>query len=129
MLSAPDDRWSRRNTPPVRRAGVQRYPVRATHRRNLEPEALAGIAGEFLEGVERAGDTVTGRWGAIERLSARGERRELVIDLTMNPKVPAEVARETIARYNRFLEQATGYSSKERARRLRKSAGEAPAGG
>jgi hypothetical protein len=107
---------------------VQRYPVRATHRRNLEPEALAGIVAEFLDGVERSGDTVTGRWGAIERLSARGDKRELVIDLAMNPKVAADIARETIARYNGFLEQATGYNAKERARRLRKSAGEAPAG-
>ncbi len=40
----------------------------------------------------------------------------------MNPKVTEEVARETIARYNRFLEETTGYSSKERAKRLRKSA-------
>ncbi len=38
----------------------------------------------------------------------------------MDPKVPEEVARETIARYNRFLEDVTGYTSKERARRLRK---------
>jgi hypothetical protein len=46
----------------------------------------------------------------------------------MNPKVPEDVQRDTISRYNRFLEAATGYSAKERARKLRKSAGEAPAG-
>ncbi len=46
----------------------------------------------------------------------------------MNPKVPEEVARETIARYNRFLEEATGFSAKERAKRLRKSATAAPTG-
>ena len=34
------------------------------------------------------------------------------------------VARESIARYNRFLEEASGYTAKERARRLRKTAGE-----
>jgi len=41
-----------------------------------------------------------------------------------NPRVDEAVARESIARYNRFLEEVTGYSSKERARRLRKSAGD-----
>ncbi len=106
---------------------MQRYPVRATHRRNLDPEMLAGLAAEQFEAIERDGDGVVGRWGAIERVSARGDRRDLVVDLTMNPKVAEDVARETIARYNRFLETVTGYSSKERAKRMRKSAGEAPA--
>jgi hypothetical protein len=107
---------------------VQRYPVRATHRRNLDADALAAVAAEFFEGIERNGDTVRMRWGAIDRLDARGDRRELVVDLTMNPKVPEDVQRETISRYNRFLEAATGYTAKERAKKIRKSAGEAPAG-
>ncbi|HXW67855.1 MAG TPA: DUF5611 family protein [Thermoplasmata archaeon] len=101
---------------------MQRYPVRATHRRNLEGTSLAGILQAHFEGVVADGDSVTARWGAIERLTARGEGRELQIDLSMNPKVPEAVARETIARYNRFLEEATGYSAKERARRARKPA-------
>jgi hypothetical protein len=46
----------------------------------------------------------------------------------MNPKVPEEVARETIARYNRFLEETCGYSSKERAKRLKKASAAADAG-
>jgi len=108
---------------------VQRYPVRTSHRGNLDPDALRAIVAAQFEAAERTGDAVTTRWGAIERLSAKGDRRDLVIDLTMNPKVAEEVARETIARYNRFLEAATGYSAKERARRLRKSAADAPAGG
>ncbi len=40
----------------------------------------------------------------------------------MDPKVPEEVARETIRRYNAFLEDATGFTAKERAKRLKKSA-------
>ncbi len=107
---------------------MQRYPVRATHRRNLDAEALAGLAAEFFEGIERDGAAVRMHWGAIVRLEARGDRRELVVELAMNPKVPDDVQRETISRYNRFLEAATGFNAKERARKLRKSAGEAPAG-
>lgn len=108
---------------------MQRYPVRTSHRGNLAPDVLRGLVAEQFDGAEVADGAVTARWGAIERLSAKGDRRDLVIDLTMNPKVPSEIAAETITRYNRFLEAATGFSSKERARRLRKSAGEAPAGG
>jgi len=107
---------------------VQKYPVRATHRKNLDAATLVGIARTHFENSAADGAAVTAHWGAIERLVARADGRELAVELTMNPKVPESVAAETIARYNRFLEEATGYSSKERARRLRKSAS-APAGG
>jgi hypothetical protein len=104
---------------------VQKYPVRPSHRKNLDPSTLAGLARETFDDVASDGATVTGRWGAIDRLAARADGRELAIDLVMNPKVPESVAAETIARYNRFLEAATGYGAKERARRLRKSASSA----
>lgn len=76
---------------------------------------------EFGEAT-REGDAVLGRFGAISRLKVEGAGRELVVDLVMDPKVSEETARETIGRYNHFLEEVTGFSSKERARRLRKSA-------
>jgi hypothetical protein len=106
---------------------VQKYPVRASHRKNLEPAALASLLGSHFEAVEVRGEVVEARWGAIDRLSARRESRELLVELTMNPKVADAVAAETIARYNRFLEAATGYGSKERARRLKKASAAGPA--
>jgi len=107
---------------------VQNYPVRARDRANLTPDALARILGTHFESVTVDGAAVSASYGAIERLTARAQGRELGVEVRMNPRVPDEVARETIARYNRFLEETTGYSSKERARRLRKSAAAAPAG-
>lgn len=106
---------------------MQKYPVRPSHRRNLDPAPLTAIARSHFDEVTSDGAVVTARWGAIERLAAQADGRELAVELTMNPKVPEAVAAETIARYNRFLEEATGYAAKERARRLRKSA-TAPAG-
>lgn len=106
---------------------MQIYPVRTSHRKNLTAGALAEILRSHFDGVAVDGESVTARWGAIDRLVVRPAGRELGIELTMNPQVPEEVARETIGRYNRFLEETTGFSAKERARRLRKSAS-APAG-
>jgi hypothetical protein len=105
----------------IRPTAVQKYPVRPSHRKNLDPAALATIARAHFDSVGEEGESVTASWGAIERLVARADHRDLVVELTMNPKVPESVAAETIARYNRFLEEATGYGAKERARRLRKS--------
>lgn len=103
---------------------MQTYPVRTDHRRNLDLGALAGIAREHFDRVAVEPEELTAAYGALERLAVRPEGRQLRVDVRMNPKVPEEVARETIARYNRFLEDVTGYSAKERARRMRKTAPE-----
>lgn len=99
---------------------MQRYPVRATLRKSLGPASIELALREQFGAAERSGDRVTSRFGAIASISVGAERTEVSVDLVMDPKVPDEVARETIARYNRFLEQVTGFSAKERAKRLRK---------
>ncbi len=101
---------------------MQRYPVRQSHRTNLTAPALEVIARRHFDAVERDGERVRARWGAIDRIEVAAEGRELRVDVGMNPKVPEPVAAETVRRYNAFLEEATGYSSKERAKRLRKAA-------
>jgi hypothetical protein len=103
---------------------MQRYPVRATHRKKIDGASLEAICRTHFGEATREGESVTSRWGAIERLVAHAEGKELEVDLKMNPKVELAIAAETVQRYNAFLQEATGYTSKERAKRLRKSAGE-----
>lgn len=98
--------------------------MRASHRANLAPPALLVLVKTHFESGELEAASAVASYGAISRLVVSAAGRELSVDVVMNPKVPEEVARETIRRYNQFLEAVTGYSSKERARRLRKSAGE-----
>ncbi len=100
------------------------YPVRASHRKNLELALIAEVARKHFGSAEVGTGEVTTSFGAIERLTSRPDGRNLAVETRMNPKVDEPVARETIARYNRFLEEVTGFSAKERARRLRKSTGE-----
>jgi len=104
---------------------VQRYPVRVDHRKALTLEGLAPVVREHFGAAAIEGTGVVASFGALRRLVVQPVGKELGVETTMDAKVPDEVARDTIARYNRFLEAATGYSSKERAKRLRKSAGEA----
>ncbi len=107
---------------------MQDYPVRASHRGNLEPVALADLVRGHFDSAESTPEGVVAAFGAITRLVVRANGRELRVDIAMNPKVPEDVARDTITRYNGFLEAVTGYSAKERAKRLRKSAGEPSSG-
>jgi len=102
---------------------VQKYPVRNTHRAHLSAAELLPIARTAFENAEVEGAAVVAHFGAIVRLSAQAEGKDLLIDVTMDPKVPEAVAADTIKRYNQFLADATGFSAKERAKRLRKSAG------
>jgi hypothetical protein len=102
---------------------VQRYPVRTSHRGNLSPEAIVRLLRAHFDDATLEGTSARASFGAIVRLTVWAEGRDLAVDVTMNPKVADEVARDTIARYNRFLEEATGYSARDRAKRLRKSAG------
>ena len=102
---------------------MQTNPVRVSHRANLLPEALEQLARTAFETAARNGTEVEASYGALESLRVRAEGRAVAVEVRMNPKVPDATARETIRRYNLFLEQVTGYSAKERAKRTRKSAG------
>jgi len=103
---------------------VQNYPVRASERRNLALPALEEILKTCFGEAHVEGEWVVASYGAIERIAVRPAGRELSVDPKMNPHVAEDVARETIRRYNQFLEAATGFSAKERAKRMRKSPGE-----
>jgi len=101
---------------------VQKYPVRAAQRKGLTVPALEEMLRSCFGEAHTEGDVAVASYGAISRIAVRPEGRELSVDPTTNPQVAEEVARETIRRYNQFLETATGFSAKERAKRLRKSA-------
>lgn len=107
---------------------MQLYPVRTSHRAQLTLPHLTELCRTCFDAGEADGQAVSVAWGAIARLKTWPEKKGLAVEVTMDPKVTPEVAGETVRRYNRFLEAATGFSSKERAKRLRKSAGTPDAG-
>lgn len=101
---------------------MQLYPVRASHKAQLTVARLSELCQSCFGSADADGSAVTASWGALARLRVWPEKKGLAVDVTMDPKVDVTVAAETVRRYNRFLEEATGFSSKERAKRLRKSA-------
>jgi hypothetical protein len=105
---------------------VQNYPVRVSHRSRLTLPLLLETTRSVFGSAEIVEGDVVAKFGALARLAVRPDGKELRIDVSMDPKVPPEIAADTVRRYNQFLEAATGYSSKERAKRLRKSATAGP---
>ena len=102
---------------------MQRYPVRRDHLSHLNLPEIETVARRAFGTAESEGDFVRASFGALEELRARPAGKELEVETRMNPKVSVETAAETVRRYNQFLQESTGYTSKERAKRLRKSSG------
>ena len=64
-------------------------------------------------------------YGALRPLRVKMlSKAEMEVLTVSDPDVPNEVASESIRRYNKFLEAATGFNSKQRSKRLQKKAKE-----
>ena len=64
-------------------------------------------------------------YGALKPLKVKmHSKTELEVLTTSDPEVPNDIASDSIRRYNKFLEAATGFNSKQRSKRLQKKAKE-----
>lgn len=103
---------------------MRSYELRRGHAKNLEGDQLRAITADAFGAATVEGGKVTATFGAIDKLTAWTDGKMLFVDMAMKPGVPDDVATDTIARNNRFLEAATGYSAKERSKRAQKAAKE-----
>lgn len=101
---------------------MRAYELRRGHGKNLEGDKLRTIAAEIFGNATAEGEKVVASFGAIEKLTAWTDGKQLFVDIVMKTGVPDAVATDTIGRNNRFLEAATGYSAKERAKKAQEAA-------
>ncbi len=103
---------------------MRAYELRRGHAKNLEGDKLRTVAADAFGSADAEGGKVVVSFGAIEKLTAWTDGKKLFVDMAMKAGVPDEVASDTIARNNRFLEAATGYTAKERSKRAQQAAKE-----
>ncbi len=101
---------------------MRAYELRRGHAKKIDGDALTAIAAEAFGSASSEGGKVIVSYGAIEKLTAWTDGKQLFVDMTMKPGVPDDMATETISRNNRFLEAATGYTAKERGKRAQEAA-------
>ena len=101
---------------------MRAYELRRGQGKNLEGDGLRAIAAEAFGSASAEGAKVAVSFGAIEKLTAWTDGKQLFVDMVMKMGVPDDVATDTISRNNRFLEAATGYSAKERAKKAQDAA-------
>lgn len=107
-------------------SGMQEYEIRRGHFPEIDGGKIEDILNRVFGRFEKKDDgSYETSFGALARLYVKiKDRNTLLVETTMNPNVDETVASQTIKKYNEFLEAATGFTAKERAKRLQKKAKE-----
>jgi hypothetical protein len=78
---------------------------------------------EIFGNVEEKDGKFVSSFGALKEIMAWPAKKNVLgIDTKMDTTVANEIAQDTIKAYNKFLETATGFTSKERGKRMQKKA-------
>jgi len=82
-------------------------------------ERIKGIlAREFPVEVKEDGEFLVLSYGALEELKVGIRDGKLVVESKPNAKATDDVILDTNKRFRRFLDEATGYTTKERKRMM-----------
>lgn len=101
--------------------------IKRGHWRTFADKGLKGLLEEHFDtnvSVEDDGWHMV-QYGALKPLKVKMlSNAELEVITEADSSVEPDVARDSVSRYNKFLEAATGFNSKKRSKRLQKKAKE-----
>lgn len=102
---------------------MQELDIRRGHYMKIEGK-LSELMREVFGNVETTEDGwYVARYGAMQPIKVKiKDSKTLLIDITTVKDVDEATAIDTIKAKNRFLEMATGFNAKERAKRLQERA-------
>jgi len=104
---------------------MQTFDIKRGHFKNLENEGLKNIMAEIFGDVEKEGDSYKVNYGAMKPITVwLKSKKELCVDIVTEKEVSDDIALKSIKAKNEFLRKATGFSAKERSKRLQKKAKE-----
>ncbi len=83
-------------------------------------DRLEELIVKYFGDFKKDGKVYVVRFGAMEELRLWIENKRLYAETKTNPNVPNDLAVKTIKAYNKFLEELTGYTAKERAKMMKK---------
>lgn len=104
---------------------MQTFDIKRGHFKNLENEGLRQIMVDIFGDVGMEGDRYFANYGAMKPITVwLKSKKELCVDIVTEKEVSDDTAMKTIRAKNEFLQKATGFSAKERSKRLQKKAKE-----
>lgn len=102
---------------------MQEYDIKRGHFKNIEGDKLKELIESTFGNLEMKENKYNVYYGALQPLTTWLKGKDvLCVETNMIKDVPDEEINETIRRYNKFLESATGFNSKERVKRAKKKA-------
>lgn len=101
---------------------MRAYELRRGQGKKIEGDGLRTVAEASFGSASSEAGKVVCSFGAIEKLTAWTDGKQLFVEMVMRSGVPDDIATDTISRNNRFLENATGYSAKERSKKAQEAA-------
>jgi hypothetical protein len=104
---------------------MQVLDIKRGHYQNIEGAKLEELMKEIFGSVDRDGDKLVANYGAMQPITAWVKsKKELCVDIVTATGIDDQTVLETIRLKNDFLQRATGFSTKERSKRLQKKAKE-----
>lgn len=104
---------------------MQDYDIRRGHQKDLEGGKLRAMMQEIFGNASEEGGFLISKFGALDKLTVGWDGGAVLkVETVMNKAADNEAAAKTVKAYNIFLERATGFTSKERGKRLQKKAKE-----
>jgi len=91
------------------------YDFKRGHRKSLEE--IAGIMEELFGGVKREGEHLVASFGTLERIEVWLEGSKMAATTSARREGDAQ---KTLKRWNEFLYRVTGYTAKERKKKMTK---------
>jgi hypothetical protein len=100
---------------------LKEYDIKRGHFKNIEGDKLKELIESTFGDVKSEDKKLIINYGALQPLITWiKDKNVLCVDTQMKTDVEDDIITETIKRYNKFLESATGFTSKERVKRAKK---------
>jgi len=102
---------------------MQELEIKRGHFKNIEGDNLNTLMVKYFKTVKKDGDKLVANFGAMKPIEVWIKGKNLLCVEIVTDKTASEtIAMDTIRAKNGFLEEATGFTSSERAKRLQKKA-------
>jgi len=99
--------------------------IKRGHFKNIEGDKLRKLMEEHFGNVEKKGDLLISNFGAMQPISVKLEgKKSIMVEIDTDKDTDDSKVAETIKARNSFLFAATGFTTKERSKRLQKKAKE-----
>ena len=101
---------------------MQSYAIKRGHYKNIEGVRMKDVLESSFGPAQEEDGKFVASYGALQRIAAWSDGKSLFVDTTTNTNVDNETAVRTRLAWNAFLERATGFDAKQRAKRAQDSA-------